>query len=119
MTTGSSGEPQRKDVDEIARVLRQRGAPLPDGRTHEEAALEWLASGFDDPEEVGEWLDARCLTAGDAELLERAGLTPEQAALRTGAGAGGYEDTIGFKLSRGDLSLDEARRIITSEFWNS
>jgi plasmid stability protein len=85
----------------------------------EAAARAWLAAGFDDPEEVSEWLDARCFEATAAQALERAGLTPEQAALRTTAGARPYEETIGFKFARGDMSLDEARRIATSEFWNS
>jgi hypothetical protein len=78
----------------------------------------WQAAGFDDPEEIAEWLAARCPTPALAQRLEDAGFTPAQAALRTRAGAGNYEDTIARKLSRGDLTFDEARRIITSAFWN-
>jgi HD superfamily phosphodiesterase len=85
----------------------------------EEAARKWLEAGFDDAEEVDEWLAARCFTAEGARVLERAGITPEQAAMRTKAGSTDYEETIAFKIVNGDLSLAEARRIITSAFWNS
>lgn len=87
--------------------------------TPEAMAREWMAAGFDDTDEVEEWLSARCFTPQGAQALERAGITPEQAALRTTAGSAGYEDTIGYKLTAGDLSFDEARRIITAHFWNS
>jgi hypothetical protein len=39
--------------------------------------------------------------------------------MRTSAGAADYEETIGYKIIEGDLSLDEARRIITAAFWDS
>ena len=112
-------QPQRENIRAIVEILGQHDEIVRGGRPLEQVALEWLAAGFDDAEEIDAWIEARCLAAGDAQALERAGLTPEQAALRTGAGAGGYEDTVGFKLIKGDLSFDEARRIITSEFWNS
>ncbi len=89
------------------------------GAKTEEVARQWIDAGFDDPEEVADWLRARCFTAARAQALEAAGLTPEQAALRTKAGSAPYEDTIAYKLNNNDLSLDEARRIITSTFWNS
>ena len=85
----------------------------------EEVARQWIDAGFDDPEEVDGWLRARCFSPERAQALEAAGFTPEQAALRTTAGTAPYEDTIAYKLSHNDLSLNEARRIITSEFWNS
>lgn len=120
MPAESSEQKQSALLRAIVETLRRHGDEFT-AREHplEEQAGEWLTAGFDDAEEVQAWLDARCLTARDAQALERAGLTPEQAALRTNAGAGGYEDTVGFKLLRGDLTPDEARRIITSEFWNS
>jgi hypothetical protein len=110
----------RDDGDETARavaeVLARRDAA--GGRNPSEAAREWVEHGFDDAEEVEAWLDAGCPDAAGARRLEDAGITPEQAALRTSAGASDAEDTLGRKLSRGDLSLEEARRIITREFWN-
>lgn len=85
----------------------------------EEAAHSWMASGFEDAEEVDEWLAARCFDAAGARALEMAGITPDQAAMLTRAGSASYEETIGYKIIKGDLSIDEARRIITSAFWNS
>ena len=100
-------------------LLRHGDEAMKNGATAAEAARAWLDAGFDDPEEVEDWLRARCFSATDAHALEVAGFTPEQAAILTRAGTASYEDTIGYKLTRGDLSTDEARRIITSEFWNS
>ena len=114
------GQPQPGEkVRAIVEMLKQHDEVVKEGRPLEQIALEWVVAGFDDAEEIEEWLDARCLKPGGAQALERAGLTPEQAAFRTSAGRGGYEDTVGFKVCKGDLSFDEARRIITSEFWNS
>ncbi len=99
-------------LHEIAAMLVAHGFINAD-----ETAQTWLDAGFDDAEEVGEWLAARCFTAEAAQKLENAGFTPAQAALRTNTGAGD-EDTIAYKLTNGALSFDEARRIITSAFWN-
>lgn len=107
------------DPGEIAAALERYGAEATRGRAAEEVAREWLAAGFDDAEEVEEWLRARCFTAEGAGRLEAGGLTPSQAAVRTGAGATAREDTIGSKLLSGELSFEEARRIITSDFWHS
>jgi hypothetical protein len=106
-------------VREIAAVLRRHGGAATRGRTAEQAAREWVEAGFEDAEEVGDWLRARCFDAAGARRVEDAGITPEQAAMRTTAGASGEEDTIGFKLTGGDLSLEEARRLVTSAFWNT
>ncbi|MDQ1522314.1 MAG: hypothetical protein QOE47_238 [Pyrinomonadaceae bacterium] len=104
----------------IGETLRQHGGDaLPGGASPDAAAQAWLDAGFTDAEEVGDWLDARCFAPRQAAALEVLGFTPEQAARRTRAGITDYEETIAFKLSRGDLSLEEARRIITSDFWNS
>ena len=101
----------------ICEVLARHGEQALNGAAPAEVAEGWLNAGFDDPEEVDDWLRARCFSAVGAQSLEMAGLTPEQAAIRTVAGTASYEDTIGYKLTRGDLSFDEARRIINSEFW--
>ena len=77
------------------------------------------AAGFDSAEDVEDWLRARCFKAAGAKALDDAGLTPEQAAIRTREGASDYEDTIGFKVSNGDLSTDAARRLATNSFWNT
>ena len=111
----------RNDIDDetfakIVAVIRRFDAS--GGRAPETAAREWLEAGFDDPEEVKDWLSARCSEAAWARRLEEAGITPEQAATLTTSGSDGTQDTIGSKLVKGGLSFEEARRIITSEFWN-
>ena len=104
-------------ISRISELLERSGGDALAGAPAESVAYRWLAHGFDDPEEIGEWLAARCFEPDRAHELERAGLTPAQAALKTSAGRGGYEDTIAYKFARGDLSLEEARRIVTSDFW--
>jgi hypothetical protein len=103
----------------ICRVLDGHGPEALGDAGQEEAAHRWVDAGFDDPEEVEAWLRARCFAPERAQALEAAGFTPEQAALRTKAGSAAYEDTIAYKLNRNDLSLNEARRIITHAFWDS
>lgn len=80
-------------------------------------AQTWLQAGFD-AEETEAWLAARCFTVAGAVELEEAGFTPEQAAQLTDAGAGNYNDTIAYKVLRGDLSLAAARRLMTAAFWD-
>jgi hypothetical protein len=109
---------QRQLLARIRETLERHGGAALAGAPAETAAYRWLSHGFADAEEIEDWLAARCFDPARAHELERAGLTPEQAAARTTAGRGDYEDTIAFKISRGDLSLEEARRIITSDFWN-
>lgn len=107
----------RDELVEIAEVIERCGV-LVEGADATDVAREWLEAGFDDAAEVEAWLNARCFTPASAQFLDTAGLTSEQAAIRTRAGGGDYEDTVGFKITRGDLSLEEARRLITSDFWN-
>jgi hypothetical protein len=104
----------------IGETLRRHGDDALNGGADAEAtARAWLDAGFADAEEVEDWLRARCFDPRHAQTLEAAGITPEQAALRTRAGRNDYEETIACKFSRGDLTLEEARRIITNDFWNS
>ena len=110
---------EEPDVREILDVLKRHVAAARPEAATETAARAWMEAGFADAEEIAEWLSSGCTTPQEAEALERAGITPAQAALRTTAGSVGYEETIGYKLNRGDLSFDEARRIITTQFWNS
>ena len=115
MADGTGDEETARRVRE---VLEASGEAALDGAPAESVAYRWLAHGFTDPEEVADWLAARCFRPDLAHELDRAGLTPEQAARRTAAGGGGYEDTVASKIARGDLTLEEARRLITSDFWN-
>ncbi len=109
---------QRQLLARICATLEQYGEAALAGAPAETAAYRWLSHGFTDVEEIEDWLAARCFDPARAHELERAGLTPQQAAARTTAGHGNYEDTIAFKIAAGDLSVEEARRIITSDFWN-
>ena len=104
---------------EVCAVLARYGAAVAGGAGAESVAYEWLAAGFTDAEEVEDWLRARCFRAQHAQTLERAGFTPEQAAQRTTAGRGDYEDTIAYKFAQGDLTIAEARRLVTSDFWGT
>ena len=103
----------------IGETLRRHGADALRGLNAVEAARAWLDAGFADAEEVKDWLGARCFDPRHAQTLEGAGVTPEQGALRTREGRADYEETVACKFSRGHLTLEEARRIITSDFWNS
>lgn len=111
--------PPPTPVHLIAETLRRYGDDALQSTDAEAAAHAWLVAGFADAEEVADWLAAHCYDSRHAQTLEAAGITPEQAALRTQQGRGDYEETIACKFSRGDLTLAEARRIITSDFWNS
>jgi len=103
----------------IAQVLSHYGGQATGGEPPETIAGRWIAAGYDDEEEVADWLAARCFEPETAARLERTGITPEQAHLRTAEGRRDYEDTVAYKLSQNDLTIEEARRIITSDFWNS
>ena len=106
-------------IQAISDLLKQHGVAVDNGAARAEEASKWLAAGFDDAEEVDEWLRAKCFTAEHAQKLEAAGITPAQSALLTKAGAKDYQETIAYKTFKGDLSLDEARRVIESEFWKT
>lgn len=73
------------------------------GDDHAAAAKAWTAAGFDD-EEAAEWLDARCFDPRAARELIDLAVSPGQASKRTRDGRRDYLDTIGFKVSSGDLS---------------
>ncbi|MCA1616366.1 MAG: hypothetical protein LC800_20155 [Acidobacteria bacterium] len=109
---------EQEVIRRIRAALERHGEAALAGAPAETAAYRWAARGFADAEDVEAWLAARCFDPAQAESLEEAGFTPEQAALRTTAGRGGYEDTVAHKLARGDLTLEEARRLVTSDFWN-
>ena len=109
---------EEETARQLREVLEGSGEAALDGAPARSVAYRWLAHGFTDPEEVKDWLAARCFRPDLAHELERAGLTPEQAARRTTAGRGDYEDTVAYKIAQGDLTLEEARRFITSDFWN-
>ncbi len=110
---------QRALIVRVCEVIGRHGAEALGGEASlEEAARAWIDAGFEEPEEIDEWLAARCFSAEGARRLEMAGMTPEQAAMLTTSGRTDDEETIAYKLIKGDLSLDEARRIVTHAFWD-
>jgi hypothetical protein len=76
------------------------------GGNADDAAAAWHAAGFS-ADEAAAWLDARCFDADSARRLADAGVTTQRAAELTDEGAGEYSDTIGYKVSNRDLTIDE------------
>jgi hypothetical protein len=81
------------------------------GGNPDDTAETWAESGFEAPE-VEEWLSARCFNPSAARDLADAGVTAEMAQMKTSAGAGDYVDTVGFKVSDGDLEAEKARDLV-------
>lgn len=75
------------------------------------AAARWATTGFGAAEVEG-WVAARCFSPCSALAFKDAGLDPRDVSRLTGAGRGAYTDTVGFKVSRGDLSLLEALDVL-------
>jgi hypothetical protein len=94
----------------IRQVIEQHGY-FAHGGNPDDAAVTWAESGFG-ANEVEEWLKARCFHPSAARDLADAGVTPELASLKTDEGRGEYLDTVGFKVSDGDLEVEEARDLL-------
>jgi hypothetical protein len=84
-------------------TIRRHGQQADRGDAAEAVARAWTAAGFAD-ETTMRWLGARCFDPRAAGALAKLGVTPQQAAVRTRDGGGGYIDTIGFKVANGDLT---------------
>lgn len=76
-----------------------------------DTAEAWLEAGFE-AHEVDEWLNARCFDPSSARDLADAGVSPAEARMKTEAGRGDYTDMVGFKVSAGDLEVEEARDLL-------
>lgn len=92
------------------REVIERHGHFAHGGNPADTAETWAESGFE-ADEVEEWLLARCFNPSAARDLADAGVTPEMARMKTGAGADDYVDTVGFKVSTGDIEADEAREL--------
>ena len=94
----------------IRDVIEKHGHFAPGGNP-DDTAETWAESGFE-AHEVDEWLAARCFDPSCARDLADAGVTPDMARMKTGAGSGDYVDTVGFKVSTSDLEVEEARDLV-------
>ncbi len=95
-------------------TIRRYGELAERGASAEIAAEQWTEAGFDDAL-TARWLQARCFDPQAARGLSELGVTPEQSAVRTRDGGGGYIDTIGFKVAQGDLTARQgAARTLSS-----
>jgi hypothetical protein len=81
------------------------------GGNPDDAAETWVESGFE-ADEVEEWLLARCFNPSAARDLADSGVTADMARMKTSAGSGDYVDSVGFKVSDGDLEVEEARELV-------
>lgn len=77
----------------------------------DDAAEAWAEAGFE-AHEVEEWLNARCFDPSAARDLADTGMSAAEARMKTEAGGGAYTDTVGFKVSAGDLEVEEARDLL-------
>jgi len=93
------------------RDVIERHGHFAHGGNPDDTAETWIESGFE-AHEVEEWLSARCFDPNAARDLADAGVSPVDARMKTGAGAGDYFDTVGFKVSTGDLEVEEARDLL-------
>ncbi len=96
-----------ENVEEVRAVVERHGDLALQGRKAEDVAREWDMYGFS-ARAVEAWLSARCFSPKAAYDLAREGFSPEQASILTDAGPGNYTDTVGFKVSKGDLSISGA-----------
>jgi len=94
----------------VREVIEKHGH-FAQGGNPDDAAETWVESGFE-ADEVEEWLSARCFNPSAARDLADSGVTAEMARMKTSAGSGDYVDTVGFKVSDGDLEVEEARELV-------
>lgn len=88
-------------------VIERQGHFAHGGNPYDTAEA-WIESGFE-ADEVEEWLNARCFDPSSARDLADAGASAADARMKTDAGRADYTDTVGFKVSTGDLEVEEAR----------
>jgi len=97
-------------MNELIEVLKFHGDFAHDGDV-KAAAQEWLDEGFT-AAEADEWLDARTFDPVAARRLLGVDIDATLASLETDAGIGGYVDTVGYKVSNGDLSIADAWALV-------
>src|SRR5262249_31370232 len=104
-----------RDSRELAamtiRDVIERHGHFAHGGNPGDTAETWAESGFE-AHEADEWLLARCFDPSVARDLADAGVSAEMARMKTSAGGGEYTDTVGFKVSAGDLEAEEVRDLV-------
>lgn len=91
-------------------VVSASDVALKNGGDAANVAWYWQHEGFT-PTEAQAWLEARCFEPRAAAMLRHAGITPDEAAIITTEGRASRADTIGYKVSNGGLSVEQAERI--------
>jgi hypothetical protein len=95
----------------MIRNVIERHGHFAHGGNPDETTEAWSEAGFE-ADEVEEWLNARCFDPSSARDLADAGVSPFDTGMKTAVGRGGYTDTVGFKVSAGDLEVEEARDLL-------
>ncbi|HEY7255748.1 MAG TPA: hypothetical protein VH476_03605 [Solirubrobacterales bacterium] len=95
----------------MIRDVIERHGHFAHGGNPDDTTEAWLEAGFE-PAEVDEWLNARCFDPSSARDLADAGVSSFDAGMKTETGGGDYTDTVGFKVSAGDLEVEEARDLL-------
>ncbi|HWA55009.1 MAG TPA: hypothetical protein VG816_12650 [Solirubrobacterales bacterium] len=93
------------------RDVIERHGHFAHGGNPDDTAEAWVEAGFE-AHEVEEWLNARCFDPGSARDLADTGMSAAEARMKTDVGSGDYTDTVGFKVSAGDLEVEEARDLL-------
>ncbi|MCK9571359.1 hypothetical protein M0R72_20590 [Candidatus Pacearchaeota archaeon] len=96
-----------KKMNKMVQIIMRHGDFAYGNDAPEEVAIEW--NDWDiSPDEVDAWLSSRCFDPEAAHQLEDYDITPAQAGKITERGLGNYKDTIGYKVSNNDLTIEEA-----------
>ena len=93
------------------RDVIERHGHFAHGGDPDDTAETWVEAGFE-ADEVDEWLNARCFDPSAARDLADAGVSPAEARMKTDAGRGDYTETVGFKVSTGDIEVEEGRDLL-------
>lgn len=102
------------DVAEMAAAIRREddGAGLTGTSDARIVAEEWVSEGFSTTDAKA-WWDARGFDPRSCALLRDDGITPEQASERIDVA--GYEDTIAYAVSNGDLGVGAAVDMVSGQ----
>jgi hypothetical protein len=98
----------------MVEVIKRHGDFAYGNNSPEAVAIDWDDWNIS-TDEADAWLSARCFDPKAAHQLDDHDITPEQAGKITKRGTGNYRDTIGYKISNYDLTIEEAIEILDNE----